>query len=269
MIAKASELLVRLAKRLRWLIASAVLVATCLAAFSAYTVAGSRTVTMYSAALGEERIYSVYHSAYRSRIIYVLDGHMDRNGWIAATLYAIGSTLRGHSPPTVVAIHSNQNRDIDFRNKTSTPTDWRPTLEGRAPALDAFLLDELLPQVEEGLQTAPKRTLSGFSLSGLYALDLATRSEGVFDRVQAFSPTFSHDTSISERLGNSCSDDTRLFANWGLESDRDTDVFQSAAARWQSSADCSKDSLTIRRHFGVIHALIMVTGHAENAFLID
>lgn len=238
---------------------------TIFAGFAFNVSINSRSGSLFSQALGESRAYRAYFEG-SDRALYILDGQMDRNAWVAASFYSFGSLLRGKQAPTIIAVHSGSNRDIDFRNGRSDPSDWRPVISGRAQDFDRFLLDELLPHIEEN---RPRdKTLSGFSLSGLYSIDFVARHPDAFMAVQAFSPTFSHDKSIVGRLQKTCESAGRHFVSWGLESRRDTAVFEEAMKAWSEHTDCADNPPIDRRHFGVIHPLIMVSGHFERAFVI-
>ncbi len=105
----------------------------------------------------------------------------------------------------------------------------------------------------------------GHSLSGLYALDLASRRPGLFAGVFTFAPTFSHDTSIAKRLATACHPHTKIYTSWGLESSRDTLVFVTAAKLWKASKDCKHDNLLISRHYASPHQTIMLTGQIHAA----
>lgn len=125
-----------------------------------------------------------------------------------------------------------------------------------------------MPEVEGRQVSGMRRYILGHSLSGLYALDLATRAPDRFDGVFAFAPTFSHDTSITARLALSCNVNTVLYANWGLESSRDTEVFGATVARWKADRRCRQRPPLTPRHYGSLHQIVMLTGQLHAAFLL-
>lgn len=223
----------------------------------------SADLRLRSSALGDVRDYRVFNPDGHGAVIYVLDGQNARNALVPATIAAVIATLRGMERPTIVAVHSGATRDRDFRPSSVTPTYWRPHISGRALDYDRFLLHELVPQVEGATNGSRRRHLMGHSLAGLYALDLASRAPGQFAGVFAFSPTISHDLSIVSRLPLACASGAVLFANWGLESERDTKTFAEAMSAWRSSPNCQRHRPIIRRHYGIVHQLIMVTGQVE------
>lgn len=226
----------------------------------------STSHTIRSKALQEDRSYRVFNEQSDGPVIYSLDGHSLRNGLAPAVLFSFAAILRGQELPKVVAIYSNASRDRDFRPLSSAPTHWRPKIAGRSSDFDNFLFAELLPEIEGREAEGARRYLMGHSLSGLYALDLATREPERFAGVFAFAPTFSHDTSIGERLPKACHAGTFLYANWGLESSRDTAVFNATAAKWKAAPDCRQKSLLTPRHYGSLHQTIMLTGQLHTAF---
>lgn len=222
--------------------------------------------TLDSAALHESRIYRVFNPHSNAQIVYSLDGDTLRNSLAPAVVFSVGAILSGQEPPKIVAIYSNANRDRDFRPATSAPTYWRHQIVGRSIEFDRFLLGELLPAVEGRQHNDTRRYIMGHSLSGLYALDLATRVPGRFNGVFAYAPTFSHDMTISDRLPIACNNNTILYANWGLESARDTEVFATVAARWKADRRCYQRPPIAARHYGSLHQIIMLTGHMHAAF---
>lgn len=229
---------------------------------------GSDEYRIKSKALQETRTYRVFNAKSDGPIVYSLDGQSFRNSLAPAVWFSLTAIFSGRDLPKVIAIHSNANRDNDFRRAQSTPTYWRPSTSGHSGNFDAFLINELQPVAEAQAPSRVRSYLMGHSLSGLYALDLATRKPGQFAGIFAFAPTFSHDTSIIERLPKSCGDDTLIYANWGLESARDTAVFDETIARWTAAPECQKNLPTISYHPGSIHQTIMVTGQIQSAFLL-
>lgn len=106
------------------------------------------------------------------------------------------------SPAIIVGIHANEDRIYEYG------TARRPDYMGRgsrAARYTAFVLDELLPYLQTNFRTCEThRTIAGFSLGGLMALDIAWNhpeqfaKAGVFSgslwwRSKAFSPDY-HDS---------------------------------------------------------------------------
>ena len=222
--------------------------------------------TIRSVALKETRIYRVFNPHSETQTIYSLDGATYRNSLAPAVVFSIAAILRGQDPPKIVAVYANANRDRDFRPVTSAPTYWRPRIVGRSSDFDTFLMRELIPQIEGRQATGIHRYLMGHSLSGLYALDLATRMPDRFAGVFAFAPTFSHDTTIGNRLPMSCNTSTIIYANWGLESSRDTEVFDATVAQWKADRRCRERRPLTPRHYGALHSIVMLTGQVQAAF---
>lgn len=228
--------------------------------------ATSKAHTIQSNALQERRMYRVFNEHSDGPVIYALDGNSPSNSLAPAVLFSVSALLRGQVIPKIVAVHSNASRDRDFRPPNSAPTYWRPKIAGRSGQFDKFLLAELLPAIENREPKGKRRYLMGHSLSGLYALDLATRKPNRFAGIFAFAPTFSHDISIDERLQRSCNLGTSIYVNWGLESVRDTAVFDSIMARWKAYPGCRQVVPLASRHFGSLHQTIMLTGQFHIAF---
>jgi predicted alpha/beta superfamily hydrolase len=219
-----------------------------------------------SEALGQERKYRVFNGDSQGSIIYSLDGQSLRNGLAPATLFAIGAIVQGTPPPKVIAIYSGKDRDRDFRQSKGEPTHWRPVIAGHSAKFDIFLMDELRAEVETKSAGSKPTFLMGHSLAGLYGLGLAARRPGYFSGVFVFAPTFSHDTSISLRLPEACDRGTVIYANWGLESQRDTLVFEAVIKDWLSHPRCMKHAPKISYHFSSLHQTIMLTGQMELAW---
>lgn len=217
--------------------------------------------------LQEDRAYRVFNASSDGPIIYSLDGQFMRNGLFPATLFSTSAFLRGRRLPKVVAVESTGSRDRDFRPLESTPTYWRPALAGRAGDFDRFLFDELIPDVEGDGADAAGRYIMGHSLAGLYVMDLASRDTGNFAGFFAFVPTFSHDTSIQERLPGACRANALIYANWGLESARDTEIFAQTVKGWKAKPECREHPPVTSRHYGLVHAAIMLTGHLHLAVI--
>lgn len=253
---------------LRWLGWLVLGISLVVSALSAWQWSTSSVRTIYSVALQETRTFRVFNPHSKAQTIYSLDGGVLRNNLAPTVTFSVAAILQGREPPKIVAVYSNANRDRDFRPVASAPTYWRPWIVGRSPAFDTFLMRELMPLIEGRRESGTRRYILGHSLSGLYALDLATKAQGRFAGVFAFAPTFSHDTTIGARLPISCNANTILYANWGLESSRDTEVFATTVTQWQADRRCSQRPPISTRHYGSFHQIVMLTGQLHAAFLL-
>jgi predicted alpha/beta superfamily hydrolase len=229
-----------------------------------FNVANSRVdLSIRSSALNEPRKISVYGAKANAVTIYVLDGDRYRHGLLPAAHGAIIAWFSGHRAPMVVAVHNRGNRDIDLRPETVEPAYWRPDIKGRGPAFDAFLLNEVRGEIERRFGRPDKRYFFGHSLAGFYALDMASRhADHGFESLFAFTPTFSHDLSLLNRLGQACNNSAALYANIGLESARDTAVFAQANTAFAEEPAC-KTKVTLSWHPGMIHQIVMITGQLD------
>ena len=252
--------------RRAYAVRTAILILGLLFAFALWLWWSSEPITVASRALDEDRQIRVFNPAGEGVTIYALDGQSLRHSLGPAMLFTFGAFLQGKPLPRIVAIHSDADRDRDFRSAHGSPTDWRPRIAGHADKFDRFLLQEVVPLIENEGQRGSGRYLMGHSLAGLYALDMAIRNENSFDGIYAFAPTFSHDTSIAERLPRLCRADVSTYVNWGLESERDTQVFERTVGLWTSSPQCADGQPAIRRHYGAIHQVVMLSGQVEAAW---
>jgi hypothetical protein len=220
---------------------------------------GRTEISVRSAALGEQRNVTLFGND-TSVIIYALDGDKYRHGLLPAANGALIAWLSGKSRPLIVAIHDHGGRDRDFRPAKVKPAYWRPDISGRAAAFDIFLLEELPAVIERRRGVAEKRYLFGYSLGGFYALDMPTRQkQHGFAGIYAFSPTFSHDLSLIDRISASCVASRHIYVNIGLESGRDTEVFNKAENVISRQPPC-KGRIRLARHPGAVHQLVMLTG---------
>jgi predicted alpha/beta superfamily hydrolase len=224
---------------------------------------GRQDMQLQSAALGEPRLATIYNGGNGSSsrlMIYSLDGEGVRHGLMPAANGALVAWFNGHKAPMVIAVHTQPNRDVDLRPAKVQQAYWRPDIKGRAASFDMFLLNELRAKVEGRFGKPSTRYLFGHSLGGFYAIDMASRRQDHgFDGLFTFSPTFSHDLSLLKRFATVCNNANRIYANIGLESGRDTDVFGKAEAAFAKIELCQK-KVELRRHPGMIHQIVMLTG---------
>ncbi len=224
---------------------------------------GGAAFSLKSPSLNEKRDIEIFNhrSAHPGApVIYTLDGEKHGNAVFAAANGMLIAIVFGKPPPLVVAVHSHGRRDIDFRPATVEPAAWRPYISGRAATFDVFLIADLRREIETRFGGGRAAYLFGHSLAGYYALDLPTRTnQHGFAGIYAFSPTFSHDLSLIKRLRRACAVSPYLYATIGLESSRDSAVFDRASKIAQADPACA-NKIVFVRHPGVIHQFIMLTG---------
>jgi hypothetical protein len=113
-----------------------------------------------------------------------------------------------------------------LRIRDFTPTavhgrDWKPPLgAGNGPKLLAAIADEVMPFVEGTFAASADRTLIGWSLGGLFALNALFHRPGLFGRTLAVSPSLWWENRLPltwERDWAAGHDDlpTRLFMSVG------------------------------------------------------
>jgi predicted alpha/beta superfamily hydrolase len=243
-----------------WLVA---LAGISYAALLATTWINRTEILVPSQALGESRKVTVFGGAGSGRprvAIYSLDGDKYRHGLLPAAHGALFAWASGEAPPLFVAIHDQGGRDRDLRPAQVKPAHWRPNISGRAAAFDIFLVQELRKEIEARFGAPQRRFLFGHSLGGYYVLDMPGRQlKHGFAGLYAFSPTFSHDLSLLDRLEAACNSAPQIYANIGLESRRDTAVFRDTEKRVRANPACRGRFETFH-HPGMIHATVMLTG---------
>ncbi len=228
---------------------------------------GRTEIILQSQNLDEKRTVTVFGNN-ASVTVYSLDGDKYRHGLLPAANGALVAWANGETRPLLVAVHDHGGRDWDLRPTQVKPASWRPNISGRSPAFDAFMILELRSLIEKRFGTPEHRYLFGHSLGGFYALDMPTRqSRHGFAGLYAFSPTFSHDLSLIGRLGEACATSPHLYANIGLESGRDTDVFTKAELVAGKQPSCAT-KLRFSRHPGMLHQVVMLTGQTAAFFHI-
>ena len=250
------------------------------AALLVWVWTGRTELTVRSEALSETRrvtLFGVNTQQYnpRSAMIYALDGDKMRNGLLPAAHGILIAWVFGEQGPLLIAIHDEGRRDVDFRPARVRPAAWRPTISGRGAAFDVFLLKELRTEIERhSVLAGPRhglpgrRFLFGHSLGGFYALDMPTRQrQHGFDGIFAFSPTFSHDLSLLDRLQDACTNSRHLYANIGVESGRDTKLFDQVQKLVDGQPTC-RGKFTVARHPAMLHQIVMLTGQVAAFWLI-
>jgi predicted alpha/beta superfamily hydrolase len=243
-----------------WLLAALILI---YALLLLYLWTGRTETHVQSDALDETRIITVFNSTAAgapSVVVYSLDGEGIRHGLLPAANGSIIAWLNGEAAPMIVGVHTVGSRDVDLRSRNVQPAYWRPDIRGRAEQFDLFLIGELRNAVEKRFGKSAKKYLFGHSLAGFYTIDMASRrSDHGFDGLFAFSPTFSHDVSLQSRVSSVCANAAHLYANIGLESDRDTKMFEETEIIFEQHKPC-QGRIELQHHPLMIHQIIMLTG---------
>lgn len=155
---------------------------------SPYTIGQYRK--MHSQVLGEERGYCVYlpHNYEQSRdaypVLYLLDGH--RHFHYASGIVDYLSRYPKTIPPLILVDIEQQHRSRDM---TPTRNARRPASTGGAGQFLEFLQTELIPHIDERYRTKSPRIISGYSLSGLFAMYTLLNQPELFDAYIMSSPS--------------------------------------------------------------------------------
>lgn len=169
---------------------------------------GWEKITIRSEVLGEERTIVVrlpegYEKNTRKYpVLYVLDGEYFFQQAISAVqfLSELGYDRGQHRIPELIVVGIvNVDRDRDY-TPTHAPvqSDGRlsfPT-SGGAEAFQEFLENEVFPLVESRYRAHPDRTLSGWSLGGLFTVHTFLENPSLFSRYLAISPSMWWDDSV-------------------------------------------------------------------------
>jgi predicted alpha/beta superfamily hydrolase len=162
-----------------------------------HAITSGERFTHKSRILGERREFWVRRPVLRSEererssILVVLDGEFFFPLVTAATEFLSERGYGGQSIPhcTVVGV-VNVDRDRDF-TPTHAPDQGRlrfPT-SGGASAFLRYLLEELLPEIENRFAAEPQRFLSGWSLGGLFTAHVRATRPDAFAGYLAVSPS--------------------------------------------------------------------------------
>jgi hypothetical protein len=197
---------------------------------------GPEKITFRSEVLGEERTILVrlpegYERSTRQYpVLYVLDGEYFFQQAVSAVqfLSELGYDRSQHPIPELIVVGVvNVDRDRDY-----TPTHAPEQSQGRlafptsggADEFQAFLEREVFPLVESRYRASADRTLSGWSLGGLFTVYTFLEAPSLFSRYLAISPSLWWDDSVvvkatRERLagGDSLSSRPLLITLGALE----------------------------------------------------
>jgi predicted alpha/beta superfamily hydrolase len=182
-------------------------------------VQGTEKITFRSAVLSEERTILVrvpeeYEQTTRKYpVLYVLDGEYFFQQASSAVQFhsELGYEAGQHPVPEMIVVGiPNVDRERDY-----TPTYAPEQAQGRlsfptsggAEVFQNFLEQELFPLVESRYRAHPHRTLSGWSLGGLFTVHAYLEKPDLFSRYLAISPSLWWDDSVvvkatRQRLGN-------------------------------------------------------------------
>ena len=162
-------------------------------------------------------------------VLYVLDG--DISFGMAAS---IARYLQfGNTIPELIIVGigygalkkskgNDRNRDYTISNKRNSPG------SGGAPKFRKFLQEELLPYIDDEFRTIPDdRTISGYSLSGLFAFYTLFTEPELFNRYIIGSPHLAWDNfrifNVQEEAFNSIDDiNASVFVSVGSEQSLET-----------------------------------------------
>lgn len=243
------------------------LIAAVVITFSLVVWADAEELVIQSEPLGEHRRLVMYnqHGQSGAPIIIALDGDKLRHGLAPAVQARLLSMVSGKPTPIIIAVDGMGKREGDFRNVRSQPAEWRPVVSGRAPLFDAFLIREVFPLAERQANHTSGIYLFGHSLAGLYTADFSTRNPALanYRGFAAFSPTFSHDLSVIGRLPQLCRTKLAGLMTIGLESSREMELFKAAENHMADAPDCQKSAVSMARHPGAIHQIVMLPGQAH------
>lgn len=172
---------------------------------------GPEKITFRSEVLGEERTILVrlpegYEQSTRQYpVLYVLDGEYFFQQAVSAVqfLSELGYDSGQHPIPELIVVGLvNVDRDRDY-----TPTHAPEQSQGRlafptsggAEEFQGFLEREVFPLVESRYRASPDRTLSGWSLGGLFTVHTFLDEPSLFSRYLAISPSLWWDDSVLVR----------------------------------------------------------------------
>ncbi len=169
---------------------------------------GPEKITFESEVLGEKRTILVrlperYEKSTRTYpVLYVLDAEYFFQQAVAAVqfLSELGYDGNQHPIPELIVVGIvNVDRDRDY-TPTHAPAQSRGRLSfptsGGAEEFQTFLEREVFPLVESRYRASSDRTLSGWSLGGLFTVFTFLESPSLFSRYLAISPSLWWDDSL-------------------------------------------------------------------------
>jgi predicted alpha/beta superfamily hydrolase len=169
---------------------------------------GPEKMIFRSEVLGEERTILVrlpegYEQSTRKYpVLYVLDGEYFFQQAVSAVqfLSELGYDASQHPIPELIVVGVvNVDRDRDY-TPTHAPEQSQGRLSfptsGAAEDFQVFLEREVFPLVESRYRASPDRTLSGWSLGGLFTVYTFLDHPSLFSRYLAISPSLWWDDSV-------------------------------------------------------------------------
>jgi uncharacterized protein len=159
-----------------------------------------QTAVLHSQVLGENRQYTVYlphdYNASKDRypVLFLLDGprHFNYTAGLVEYLSRYADAIQ----PVIVVDISQQHRSRDM---TPTPSKENPGDTGGADRFLAFLSKEFVPHIQASYRTKAPLVLSGYSLSGLFAMHSLMTQPDLFDGYIAASPSMWWDENLPLR----------------------------------------------------------------------
>jgi ankyrin repeat protein/predicted alpha/beta superfamily hydrolase len=155
---------------------------------------------VHSRVLGEDREYSVWlphdyaTSQARYPVLFLLDG--PRHFEYATGMVEYLSRYARAIQPVIVVDVAQQHRSRDM---TPTPNKERPDDTGGAGRFLEFLSQEFVPHIQARYRTKGPLAISGYSLSGLFAIHALLAKPDLFDGYIAASPSLWWDDSLLVR----------------------------------------------------------------------
>ncbi|MFM1930967.1 MAG: hypothetical protein RL226_270 [Bacteroidota bacterium] len=217
------------------------------------------TRTFYSTSLGENRQINVYNphadSSAAQQVIYLLDGSRHEDFLHVVGLVQFMEMMYG-MPPTMVVGIENVDRKRDFSFPTTIEADKVkfPTTGGSEP-FRSFLINELVPYVDEHFPNSGRRILIGQSLGGLLATEVLF-NPSPFDQFIIVSPSLWWDAqSLLERCPLS-GDKTRIFVlvgNEGRVMERDAKHLFKLVKKHRLAEVVSFEKLNKENHATILH----------------
>ena len=121
-------------------------------------------------------------------VVYIVDGSIHLNGYVNYETYHIGE----FPEMIVVGISNRENRTRDL-----TPTNidekegTQPWIRGSGGGAQftSFVIEELIPHIDEQYPTTGYRTLIGHSFGGLFTVNMLMNHSEWFDNYLAFDPS--------------------------------------------------------------------------------
>ena len=145
--------------------------------------------------VGEKRVINVWTppnyatSTDSLFVLYMPDGGIKEDfPHIANTL---ASLIESKSIPPMILVgieNTERRRDLTGASQTKSDGDVAPMTDGAAK-FRAFILDELMPEINKRYRTSPQKGIIGESLAGLFVVETFLVKPEAFDYYIAFDPS--------------------------------------------------------------------------------